>query len=155
MGSQRVQTRVSNFTIHYSLFTIFSSQVLSLLILMSFSVLFNHVSGDFLTAPPLNLPFGIQGRSSKLESCQREMGNRKASMPWSPAGLCLISVFILGTHRLGLLRSSSQTPITSILRWCWGVHPASSSVSPPQLFTRLSSFQAHSMNLNPCHLFPH
>ena len=27
--------------------------------------------------------------------------------------------------------------------------------SPPQLFTRLSSFQVQSMNLNPCHLFPH
>ena len=101
----------------------------TLLILMSFSVPFNLMSGDFLTAPPLNLPFGTQGRSGKLESCLWEMGDRKASMPWSPTGPCSISVFILGTHRLGLLGSSSQIPITSILCWCWRVHPASFSVS--------------------------
>ena len=100
----------------------------TLLTLMSFSVPFNLVSGDFLTAPPLNLPFGTQGRSWKLESCLWEMGDRKA-----PTGPCSISVFILGTHRLGLLGSSSQTPFTSILCWCWRVHLASLLLSTSAL----------------------
>ena len=39
--------------LHYSLFTIFSSQVLSLLILMSFSAPFDFASGGFLAALPL------------------------------------------------------------------------------------------------------
>ena len=67
------------------------SQVIHLLILMSFSGPFHLASGGFLAAPPLisncsNLPFGTQGRSWRLESCLQEMGDKKASMPGSPTG---------------------------------------------------------------------
>lgn len=81
----------------------------------------------------------------------RNGGQKGLHVSWSPTGPCSISaVFILGTHRLGLLGSSSQTPITSILCWFWRVHLASFSVSVHlSIFTRLSSFQAQSMNLNP------
>ena len=88
MGSQRVQTRVSNFTIHYSLFTIFSSQVLSLLILMSFSAPFDFASGGFLAALPListSWIFRLELRKG-LGGYLQEMGKRRASVPGSSAG---------------------------------------------------------------------
>ena len=68
------------------------SQVLGLLILMSFSGPFNLASGRFLAASPLisnylNLPFGTQGRSWRLESCLQEMGDQKeAPCPGAPQG---------------------------------------------------------------------
>ena len=70
-------------------------QVVSLLILMSFSGPFNLASGGFLSAPPLtsnfsNLPFGTQGRSWRLEPCLQETGDKKASMPRSPTGSFLV-----------------------------------------------------------------
>ena len=68
------------------------SQVVSSLILMSFSGPFNLASGGFLAAPPLisncsNLPSGTQGRSKRLESCRQEMGdkNKRPSLhTWVP-----------------------------------------------------------------------
>ena len=55
------------------------SQVVGLLILVSFSGPFNLASDGFLAAPPmisncLNLPFGTQGRSWRLESCLQKQG---------------------------------------------------------------------------------
>ena len=65
------------------------SQVVGLLILMSFSGPFNLASGGFLTAPPLinnssNLPFGTQGRSWRLESCLQETGDKKGICAQEP-----------------------------------------------------------------------
>ena len=73
------------------------SQVVGLLILMSFSGPFNLASGGFLAASPLisnclNLPFGTQGRSWRLEYCLQETGDREASMPGSPTGSCSVSL---------------------------------------------------------------
>ena len=67
------------------------SQVVGLLILMSFSGPCNLALGGFLAALPLisnclNLPFGTQARSWRLESCLRETGDKKASVPGSPTG---------------------------------------------------------------------
>ena len=76
-----------------------------LLILMSFSGSFNLASGGFLSAPPLslhplpsptsnqlNLPFGIQGRSWRLESVPyKQERDRKASVLRSPTGSCWVS----------------------------------------------------------------
>ena len=72
--------------------------MLGLLILMSFYGPFSLVSGGFLAAPPLisnylNLPFGTQGRSWRLESCLQETGDKKASVPGSPTRPRLVSVF--------------------------------------------------------------
>ena len=55
-----------------------------LLILMSFSGLFNLASGEFLAAPPMisncwNPAFGTQGRLGKLESCLKERGEKGLS----------------------------------------------------------------------------
>ena len=55
---------------------------------MSFSDSFNTASGDYLPAPFLisncsHLPIGIQGRSSKLESCLAEIEDKKTSVPGS------------------------------------------------------------------------
>ena len=71
--------------------------MVGLLILMRFSGPFNLASSGFLAASPLisnrsNLSFGTQGRSWKLESCLQEMRDRKASMPRSPTGPCLVSL---------------------------------------------------------------
>ena len=81
-----------------------------LLTLMSFSGSFNLASGGFLAVPPLflhplpslisnylNLPFGTQGRSWRLESvpCKQVTGHRKASMPRSPRGSCSVSTFVM------------------------------------------------------------
>ena len=57
-----------------------------LLILMSFSGLFNLASGEFLAAPPMisncwNPAFGTRGRSGKLESCLKERGERRVPVP--------------------------------------------------------------------------
>ena len=55
---------------------------------MSFSESFNTASGDILPAPFLisncsHLPIGIQGRSSKLESCLAEIEDKKTSVSGS------------------------------------------------------------------------
>ena len=65
-------------------------------VLMSFFDPFNLALSGFLAASPFisncsNLPFGTQGRSWRLESCLQELGERKASMPESPTGSCLVS----------------------------------------------------------------
>ena len=65
------------------------SQVVSFLILVSFSGPFNLASGGFLGASPLisncsHLPFGTQGRSWRLGSHLKEMRGQKAFMPRSP-----------------------------------------------------------------------
>ena len=77
--------------------------ILPLLILMSFSGFYNLVLGGFLTASPLslhplpslmsnclNLPFGTQGRSKRLESVpyKQEMGYMESlPCPGAPQGL--------------------------------------------------------------------
>ena len=58
------------------------SEVVVFLILISFSGPFNLALGGFLAVPPLisnswNPPFGIQGRSWRLESCLQETGDKK------------------------------------------------------------------------------
>ena len=74
---------------------------------MSFSGFYNLVLGSFLTASPLslhplaslmneclNLPFGTQGRSRRLESVPYKQKNGvhgKFSLPRSPTGSCLVS----------------------------------------------------------------
>ena len=67
------------------------SQVVHLLILMSFSGPFNLASGGFLATPPLiancsHLPFGTQGRSWRLESCLQETGPKGPACPGFPQG---------------------------------------------------------------------
>ena len=69
-----------------------------LLILMRLSCPFNLDSGGFLVASTLisnclNLLFGTQRRLWKVESCLHEMGDKKASVPGSPKGPCLASVW--------------------------------------------------------------
>ena len=67
-----------------------SSQVVGLLILMSFSGPFSLASGGFLAALPLisicslNLPFGTQGRSWRLESWLQETGDKKSLQAGEP-----------------------------------------------------------------------
>ena len=70
---------------------------LCLLILMSFSGPFNLASGGFLAAPPLisnclNLPFGTQGRSWRLEFCLQETGDKKGFRAQGPQGSFSVSV---------------------------------------------------------------
>ena len=71
-----------------------------LLILMSFSGPFNLASDGFLAAPLLisyclNLPFGTQGRSWRLESCLQEMGDKRASVTGSPTGPHSVSIGLI------------------------------------------------------------
>ena len=66
------------------------SQVVALLILMSFFGPFNLASGGCLAALPLisncsTLPFGTQGRSWRLESCLQETGDKKKLLCPGPA----------------------------------------------------------------------
>ena len=73
-----------------------ASQVVGLQILMCFSGPSNLATGGFLAVLLLidncsDLPFGTQGRSWRLKSCLQELGDRKASMPESPTGSCLVS----------------------------------------------------------------
>ena len=73
------------------------SQVVSFLILVSFSGPFNLASGGFLGASSLisncsHLPFGTQGRSWRLGSHLKEMRGQKAFMPRSPTASSLVSL---------------------------------------------------------------
>ena len=68
-----------------------SSQVVDLLVLKSFSSLFNLASGDSLTTPPLisncsNLPFGTHGRSLRLMAGVLTIrnGGQKGLCAWEP-----------------------------------------------------------------------
>ena len=64
---------------------------------------FNLASGDFLAAPPLisncfGPPFGIQGKSWRLESCLPERGDQRAPTPGALQGPTLFQAHALLTE---------------------------------------------------------
>lgn len=77
------------------------------------------------------LPFGTQRKSWKLEACLQGMGDKKASVSWSPTGTCSASVM----QKMSISVKFLQASIWGYERWkvgeWWGSGGSDQSKNTP------------------------